>query len=114
MHIFKVNYTFKATLFDEFFPNGLFLFEYDTRSELEPKPNPIKPIKANGWALAIAGVIISVALTTLVIKGGRWVKVKLDQDRKGEFINKTRDKPKNEDDNSNTHHKRDKYYGKWL
>ena len=58
-------------------------------------------------------MIISVALTAIVIKGGRWVKIKLDQDRKSEVINKTRDKPRNEDNNSNTNHKRDKYYGRW-
>lgn len=113
-HIVEGNYTFKATLFDGFFPDGLFLFEYDTRSELGPKPNPLKPIKVNGWSLAIGGIIISVALTALVIKGGRWVKNKRTQDRNREVINKTRDEPKNEDDNSNTHHKRYKYYGKWL
>lgn len=112
-HIVKGNYTFKATFFDEFFPEGLFLFEYDTRSGIDDKSNPLKPIKVNGWPLAIGGVFISVALTALVIKSGRWVKNKLTQDRNREVINNTRDKPTYKDNNKKPKTKRDKYYGKW-
>jgi len=113
-HIVKGNYTFKATLFDEFFPNGLFLFEYDTRSGTSTTPNPLKPIKVNGWPLAISGIIISVALTALVIKGGRWVKNKWTQDKNREVINKTRNKSVEIGNDNNPNHRREKYYGKWY
>ncbi|MHA1932956.1 MAG: hypothetical protein ACW96X_10470 [Promethearchaeota archaeon] len=112
-HIIKGNYTFKATLYDNFFPNGLYLFEYDTTSDLIKNPDALKPIKVNGWPLAIGGVIISVALTALVIKGGRWVKIKLDQGRRREVINKTKDESTYNGENIKSKHKRDKYYGKW-
>ncbi|MHA2269483.1 MAG: prenyltransferase/squalene oxidase repeat-containing protein [Promethearchaeota archaeon] len=111
-HIIRGNYSFQATLFDEFYPNGLFLFEYNPGSEVIDNPDPLKPIKANGWGLAIAGIIISVALAAVVIKGGRWVKNKLNEDRNQEIINKSSDHPTHRDD-ENTNNRRNKYYGKW-
>jgi hypothetical protein len=113
-HIVEGNYTFKATFFDEFYPNGLFLFDYDTRSGKSSIPNPIKPIQFNGWRLAIVAVIASLALTTVVIKGGRWIKDKPKHDRKREIINKTGDKQTHGEDNKKPKHKRDKYYEKWF
>jgi hypothetical protein len=113
-HIVTGNYSFKATLFDEFYPAGLVLFEYNTKSKISPRPNPLKPIKANGWPLAISGIIVSVALTSVVIKGGRWVKVKLTQDRETEVINNMRDKPSNQDEGNEPNQRRKKYYSKWV
>jgi len=100
-HIVEGNYTFKATLFDEFFPNGLFLFEYDTRSGTSTTPNPLKPIKVNGWPLAVSGII------------GRWVKNKPTHNKNRDVINKTRNKSTDIGDDNNPNHRREKYYGKW-
>ena len=111
-HIVSGNYTFQATLFDEYYPHGLFLFEYSTKSEVIDNPSPLGSIKTNGWILAICGVITSVILAAVVIKGGRWVKYKLKEDNR-DIINKTSDYPTGRDD-ENTNNRRDKYYGKWY
>ena len=112
-HKIKGNYTFKATFYDDFYPNGLFLFEYNTKSEFSPKPNPIKPINANGWPLAIFGVILSIALAAIVMKGGRWIKTKLKEDRKREIINKRTNNPSPRDDNNELNNSRKRYYDNW-
>jgi len=90
------NHSFKIYLVDKFFPEGLFLFEYDTQSNQE-NPEPQKPLNANGEILAVVGVGITVGLVALVIKIGRWVKVKTKEgNRREEIENMTPMPQKNE------------------
>jgi len=79
------NYSFKVYLVDEFFPEGLFLFEYDTKSN-QVIPEPQIPLNANGEILAVVGVGITVGLVALVIKIGRWVKEKVKEGNRREEI----------------------------
>jgi len=91
-YIIKGAYKFELTFFDEFYPQGLFLFEYDTQKEEGSHPIPEKSIEANGWLLVVVTIAINIALVIGVIKGGRWVKVKLKEDGKREPIKKTEPK----------------------
>jgi prenyltransferase beta subunit len=79
------NHSFKVYLVDKFFPEGLFLFEYDTQSNQE-NPEPQKLLNANGDLLAVVGVVITIGLVALVIKGGRWVKKKAKTGDRGEVL----------------------------
>ena len=112
-HPTEANFCFEITLIDDFFPNGLFLFEYDTRNEQEIPINPQNPLEANGMILAIIGVVITVGLVAGVIKVGRWVKIKLDQDEKTP-VNKVKTKvTKKDDNNPDNNENQDRYYNDW-
>ena len=63
--------------------------------------------------LAIIGVVITIGLVAGVIKVGRWVKLKLDQDERMP-INKIRTKTaKKVDNNLDTNEDRKRYYSDW-
>jgi prenyltransferase beta subunit len=79
------NYFFKVRLVDSFFPDGLSLFEYNTQAD-KKDPEPEIQLKANGEYLAIIGVGITIGLIAIVMKIGRWIKVKTKEGEKREII----------------------------
>jgi len=79
------NYYFKVKLVDNFFPEGLSLFDYNTQSD-QIETDPQEQIKANNEILAVVGVGITIGLVVFVIKSGRWVKIKIKEGDKREVI----------------------------
>ncbi|KKK79292.1 hypothetical protein LCGC14_2834970, partial [marine sediment metagenome] len=69
-YIIPGDYYFKIKLYDNFFPEGLTLFDYNTQSG-QMEPDPQVQLKANGEILAVAGVGITIGLVVFVIKSGR-------------------------------------------
>ena len=84
-YIIPGDYYFKVKLFDNFFPEGLSLFEYNTQTDLK-NLELREPLNANGEVLAVAGVGITIGLVVFVIKSGRWVKIKMKEGNKREVI----------------------------
>ena len=72
-------------LVDNFFPEGLSLFDYNTQSD-QIETDPQEQMKANGEILAVVGVGITIGLVVFVIKSGRWVKIKIKEGDKREVI----------------------------
>ncbi|MFX1569448.1 MAG: prenyltransferase/squalene oxidase repeat-containing protein [Promethearchaeota archaeon] len=82
------NYFFNITLVDKFYPNGLFLFEYEIKPDLYipsqpiPPPEPIIPplfglFDLNGIILAILASIITAITVGGVIWCGNLIKKKI-------------------------------------
>ncbi|MHA2008935.1 MAG: prenyltransferase/squalene oxidase repeat-containing protein [Promethearchaeota archaeon] len=68
------NYTFWLFLKDNFYPHGLFLFEYDTRSDWAPPSAPQRAVNANGMYIAIGAVFVNIILVAVVIKIGQRIR----------------------------------------
>ncbi|MFX1345890.1 MAG: hypothetical protein ACFFAI_12340, partial [Promethearchaeota archaeon] len=95
-YIVEGEYEFEITLYDEFYPQGLFLFKLDENVGEQDSSPPGKTGEGNGWLLALVGVGINLMLLIGAVKGLRWVKVKiLNGDEKKDFINKTKSKTQN-------------------
>ena len=78
-----VHYYFNVTLVDRFFPNGLFLFKHEIRSDewippdpMPPTPSPL-PIEVNGIVLGTFASVITAITTVVVIWSGRKIKYKI-------------------------------------
>ncbi|KKN04796.1 hypothetical protein LCGC14_1093880 [marine sediment metagenome] len=79
------DYYFKVRLVDNFFPEGLTLFDYNTQSG-QMEPDSQVQLKVNGEILAVAGVGITIGLVVFVIKSGRWIKIKIKEGDKSEVM----------------------------
>ena len=76
-----IDYYFNVSLIDNFYPNGVFLFEYELQSELRTPPNnPIPPvpidlpINVNGILLAFVAALITVVIMAIIVSKGRKIK----------------------------------------
>ncbi len=84
-------YYYNISLVDNFFPEGLFIFDYAPNQTVnlfspEPIPPPINlPIEVNGIILSICASIITFVVVAITIKIGRGVKEKI---HRGEYIDK--------------------------
>ena len=79
-----IDYYFNISLVDNFYPNGVFLFEYELQSELRTPPNnPIPPvpidlpIDVNGILLAFVAALITVVIMAIIVSKGRKIKEKV-------------------------------------
>jgi len=97
---------FEISLVDEYFPDGLFLFEYSTDSNEFSPPKPPDPVKLDGNVLIIIGIAITVSLVALAIKTVGWIKIKLNKNdeeiiKKKAKANSARKENENDDNSTN-------------
>jgi hypothetical protein len=70
------SYRLEIILYDDFYPQGLFLLQYNTVLGTEDSQPPEESGKGNGGILALVGVGINLLLMIGTIKGIRWLTVK--------------------------------------
>ena len=70
------SYKLEITLYDEFYPQGLFLLQYNTDIGAPDSPLPEESGMGNGWILALVGVGINLLFMIGAIKGIRWLQMK--------------------------------------
>ena len=95
---FSLSYTFKNSgdyyfnfsLIDDYYPSGLFLFDYEAQQivnqeipPIPPSPNPIPDkIKIKGPFLALLGLGITIIAIAGIVKTGRWIKREENEGRR--------------------------------
>jgi len=95
------SYRLEITLYDEFYPQGLFLLQYNTEvGANDPTPLEVSG-KGNGWILALVGVGINLLLMIGAIKGIRWLQVKPKNRGERNTIKKTESKKQRTESNVN-------------
>jgi len=109
------SYRLEITLYDEFYPQGLFLLQYDTEVGAYDSTPPEESGKGNGWILALVGVGINLLLMIGAIKGIRWLQMKpKNKDGKRSTIKKTESKKKQTNKNENLDKMKQDSFEGWI
>ncbi|MFX1477389.1 MAG: hypothetical protein ACFFCI_04585 [Promethearchaeota archaeon] len=109
--VLEGEYKFEITLYDEFYPQGLFLFDFDTESGTQPPPQPGRKGEVYNWILALIGSLMNVIMLIVVSKGIRWLTGKPNRSEGREDVKKTNSKTQKEERHMNNEPKQDPFWG---